>query len=61
MAGIFYVGGHDDDPANPTYMSGQVYVEYQIPAKSRQLVGAPRKYPIIFVHGGSRRWLAGHP
>ena len=51
--GYFYVGGHYDDPANPTYMSGQMYVEYQIPAKSRRPESAPLKYPIIFVHGGS--------
>ena len=33
-------------PTNPRYMSGQMYVEYQIP-------DAPPKYPIILVHGGS--------
>ena len=51
--GYFYVGGQYDDSANPTFISGQMYVEYQIPAKSRQLEGASPKYPIIFVHGGS--------
>ena len=44
--GYFYVAGQYDNPANPTYMSGQMYVEYQIP-------DTPPKYPIIFVHGGS--------
>ena len=44
--GYFYVAGQYDNPANPTYMSGQMYVEYQIP-------NTPPKYPIILVHGGS--------
>src|SRR4029453_927220 len=44
--GYFYVGGQYDNPTNPRYMSGQMYVEYQIP-------DAPPKYPIILVHGGS--------
>jgi pimeloyl-ACP methyl ester carboxylesterase len=44
--GYFYVGGQYDNPANPTFMSGQMYVEYQIP-------DTPPKYPIILVHGGS--------
>ena len=44
--GYFYVGGQYDNPANPTYMSGQMYVDNQIP-------DAPPKYPIILVHGGS--------
>ena len=39
-----------------------MYVEYQIPANSRRLEnGAPAKYPIIFVHGGSHTgagWLS---
>jgi pimeloyl-ACP methyl ester carboxylesterase len=46
--GYFFVGGHYDDPANPTSMSGQMYVEYQIPARQRR--GA---YPIVLVHGGA--------
>src|SRR2546425_1051392 len=44
--GYFYVAGQYDNPADPTYMSGQMYVEYQIP-------DTPPKYPIILVHGGS--------
>jgi pimeloyl-ACP methyl ester carboxylesterase len=44
--GYFYVGGQYDNATNPRYMSGQMYVEYQIP-------DAPPKYPIILVHGGS--------
>jgi len=51
--GYFYVGGQYDNAANPTFMSGQMYVEYQIPAKSRQPEGASPKYPVILVHGGS--------
>jgi len=45
--GYFYVAGAYDNPAAPTSMSGQMYVEYQIPAELR--AGA---YPIIMVHGG---------
>lgn len=44
--GYFYVGGTYDNPTEPTYMHGQMYVEYQIPVKAR-------KYPLIFIHGGS--------
>jgi hypothetical protein len=44
--GYFYVGGRYDNPTSPRSMSGQMYVEYQIP-------DAPPKYPIILVHGGS--------
>lgn len=45
--GYFFVAGEYDDPADPTLMSGQMYVEYQIPAKQRR--GA---YPVVLVHGG---------
>src|SRR6478609_5454896 len=31
--GYFYVGGAYDNPQNPTQMTGQMYVEYQLPAK----------------------------
>lgn len=47
--GYFYVAGQYDNPANPTYMAGQMYVEYQIP----DTPSGPPKYPIILVHGGS--------
>lgn len=46
--GYFYVAGQYDNPADPKYMAGQIYVEYQIPETS-----GPPKYPIILVHGGS--------
>lgn len=45
--GYFYVNGVYDNASSPTYMSGQMYVEYQIPKDLRK--GA---YPVIFVHGG---------
>lgn len=56
--GYFFVGGKYDDPSNPTSMSGQMYVEYQIPANS----GDPhvKKWPIIMIHGGGHTgesWL----
>src|SRR4029079_15796533 len=41
-----FMGGQYDNPANPTQMSGQTYVEYQIP------VGDPKKVPIVMIHGG---------
>jgi pimeloyl-ACP methyl ester carboxylesterase len=44
--GYFYVGGQYDNRTKPTYLSGQMYVEYQIPE-------APPKYPIVLIHGGS--------
>jgi len=45
--GYFFVNGRYDDPTNPTYMVGQMYVEYQIPEDS------DGKLPIIFAHGGA--------
>ncbi len=51
--GYFYVGGRYDDPANPTSMSGQMYVEYQIPVRSGKTHdGRPTRYPIVMIHGG---------
>ena len=44
--GYFYVGGKYDNPADPAYMHGQMYVEYQIPVRAR-------KYPLVLIHGGS--------
>ena len=40
------VGGKYDNPADPAYMHGQMYVEYQIPVRAR-------KYPLVLIHGGS--------
>ena len=30
--GVFFVGGKYNDVASPTYMSGQMYVRFQIPS-----------------------------
>ncbi len=46
--GYFYVGGEYDNPQNPTQMTGQMYVEYQIPKQ----IGKG-KLPIIMLHGGA--------
>jgi hypothetical protein len=43
--GYFFVGGEYDDPANPTAMTGQMYVEYQIPARVPPAVGLPSRKP----------------
>ena len=45
--GWFYVGGHMTTVDNKQYMTGQMYVEYRIPAKRTY------PYPIIMVHGGT--------
>ena len=45
--GYFYVGGEYDNPANPTQMTGQMYVEYQLPKQTDK-----GKLPIIMLHGG---------
>ncbi|TMB72297.1 MAG: hypothetical protein E6J54_10505, partial [Deltaproteobacteria bacterium] len=45
--GWFYVGGHLTTVNNKQYMTGQMYVEYRIPAKKTH------PYPIIMVHGGT--------
>ncbi len=51
--GIFFVAGQYDDPVNPTYMSKQMYVRYQIPVRSS---GAPSPlYPIVMIHGGGQQ------
>jgi pimeloyl-ACP methyl ester carboxylesterase len=51
--GYFYVGGQYDDPANPTSMTGQMYVEYQVPVGyGKKGHGHLTKYPIIMIHGG---------
>lgn len=48
--GQFYVGGQYDDPANPTFMAGQMYVHFQIPAAKGR--GQAPTYPIVMIHGG---------
>ena len=47
--GVFFVGGAYNDPINPTFMSGQMYVRYQIPKQRKK--GA---YPVVLVHGGGQ-------
>ena len=46
--GFFYIGGKTTKINGKTFMAGQMYVEYRIPAKQTH------PYPIIFVHGGTR-------
>jgi pimeloyl-ACP methyl ester carboxylesterase len=45
--GYFYAGGHMTTVNNKQYVTGQMYVEYRIPAKKTH------PYPIIMVHGGT--------
>jgi pimeloyl-ACP methyl ester carboxylesterase len=45
--GAFFVGGAYDAPADPTHMSGQMYVRYQVPVDA----GA---YPVVMIHGGGQ-------
>ena len=50
---MFFVGGEYDDPVNPTFMSKQMYVRYQIPIRSS---GAPTTpYPVVMIHGGGQQ------
>ena len=44
--GNFFVGGHYFTVSGQQYMSGQIYVEYQIPQKLKH------KYPVVLIHGG---------
>src|SRR5215470_19138350 len=46
--GFFYIGGKTTKINGKTFIAGQMYVEYRIPAKQTH------PYPIIFVHGGTR-------
>jgi pimeloyl-ACP methyl ester carboxylesterase len=46
--GYFYVGGKPVNLSGHTYIAGQMYVEYRIPANQTH------PYPIVFVHGGTR-------
>ena len=45
--GWFYVGGQLTTVNNKQFMTGQMYVEYRIPARKTH------PYPIIMVHGGT--------
>jgi pimeloyl-ACP methyl ester carboxylesterase len=46
--GFFYVGGKPTTINGRTYMAGQMYVDFRIPAKQTH------PYPIVMVHGGTR-------
>ena len=48
--GVFFVGGKYNDAASPTYMSGQMYVRFQIPSNSKG-----KKYPVVMIHGGGQQ------
>src|ERR1043165_1174323 len=45
--GYFYVGGGLTPGKDKQYMTGQMYVEYRIPARQTH------PYPIVMVHGGT--------
>jgi pimeloyl-ACP methyl ester carboxylesterase len=46
--GFFYVGGKPTKAGDRTTITGQMFVEYRIPAKQTQ------PYPIVMIHGGTR-------
>src|SRR5215472_4122874 len=46
--GYFFVGGKIDTTVDGSPMVGQMYVEYQIPAK------VEHPYPVVMIHGGSQ-------
>jgi pimeloyl-ACP methyl ester carboxylesterase len=46
--GYLFAGGKYSTDANHTAMSGQLYVEYQIPTKRRH------RWPIVMIHGGGQ-------
>ena len=46
--GFFYIGGKPSKVGDRTIITGQMYVEYRIPAKQTH------PYPIVMVHGGTR-------
>jgi pimeloyl-ACP methyl ester carboxylesterase len=50
--GFFYVGGKLTTVDGRTFMAGQIYVDYRIPAKETH------PHPIIMVHGGTRSGTA---
>jgi pimeloyl-ACP methyl ester carboxylesterase len=46
--GYLFAGGHYDTAHPGNHMIGQLYAEYQIPAKQTH------KFPIVMIHGGSQ-------
>ncbi len=46
--GFFYIGGKPSKVGDRTIITGQMFVEYRIPAKQTH------PYPIVMVHGGTR-------
>lgn len=46
--GYFFVGGRYEDTGSGRVMSGQMYVEYQIPARQTF------PHPVVMIHGGSQ-------
>jgi pimeloyl-ACP methyl ester carboxylesterase len=44
--GNFFAGGHYQDTAGGRVLTGQMYVEYQIPARQTEAV------PLVMIHGG---------
>ena len=46
--GFFYVGGKPTKTGDRTVITGQMFVEYRIPAKQTH------PYPIVMIHGGTR-------
>ena len=46
--GFFYAGGKPVKINGKTYIAGQMYVEFRIPAKQTH------PYPLVMVHGGTR-------
>src|ERR1700710_2276052 len=46
--GFFYAGGKPTKINGKTYIAGQMYVEFRIPAQQTH------PYPIVMVHGGTR-------
>jgi pimeloyl-ACP methyl ester carboxylesterase len=46
--GYFFVGGKYSDRNNRTAMSGQLYVEFQIPGKQTH------PWPVVMIHGGGQ-------
>ncbi len=49
--GAFYVGGHYEPTDRGLLMAGQIYVEYQIPARRRHVL------PIVMIHGHGQSGL----